>query len=130
VLPPAKAGVGSAVNDATREAGGTLGVAVIGSVYTSLYGSQLAGSAAGKLGEAAVAHAKTSIGAGLQVAAHAPAAVHGAALDGITSSFMVGLHAGCFVAAGVCALGALAALWLPGRSRTKVASEQLAVAAA
>src|SRR6478752_7178022 len=30
VLPPAKAGVGSAVNDATREAGGTLGVAVLG----------------------------------------------------------------------------------------------------
>jgi predicted MFS family arabinose efflux permease len=115
VLPPAKAGVGSAVNDATREAGGTLGVAVIGSVYTSLYGSHLAVSAAGRLGDVAVDHAKTSIGAGLQVAAHAPAAARGAALDAITNSFMVGLHAGCFVAAGVCALGALAALWLPGR---------------
>ena len=30
VLPPARAGVGSAVNDATRELGGTLGVAVVG----------------------------------------------------------------------------------------------------
>jgi hypothetical protein len=45
VLPPAKAGVGSAVNDATRETGGALGVAVIGSVYTSLYVSQLAAGA-------------------------------------------------------------------------------------
>jgi hypothetical protein len=35
VLPPAKAGVGSAANDATPETGGTLGVAIIGSVYTS-----------------------------------------------------------------------------------------------
>src|SRR6185369_485957 len=36
-----QAGVGSAVNDSTRLLGGTLGVAVIGSVYASLYGSRL-----------------------------------------------------------------------------------------
>ncbi len=44
VVPKAKAGVGSAVNDATRLLGGTLGVAVIGSVYASLYASRLAGA--------------------------------------------------------------------------------------
>ena len=37
VVPKEKAGVGSAVNDATRELGGTLGVAVIGSMFASLY---------------------------------------------------------------------------------------------
>ena len=37
VVRPEQAGVGSAVNDATREVGGTLGVAIIGSVYASLY---------------------------------------------------------------------------------------------
>jgi EmrB/QacA subfamily drug resistance transporter len=42
VLPPAKAGVGSAVNDATREAGGALGVAVIGSVFSTRYLHKLA----------------------------------------------------------------------------------------
>jgi len=36
-----QAGVGSAVNDSTRLLGGTLGVAVIGSVYASVYGSHL-----------------------------------------------------------------------------------------
>ena len=41
VVPKAKAGVGSAVNDATRLLGATLGVAVIGSVYASLYASRL-----------------------------------------------------------------------------------------
>src|SRR5262249_56547826 len=41
VVPKAKAGVGSAVNDATRLLGSTLGVAVIGSVYASLYSSRL-----------------------------------------------------------------------------------------
>jgi hypothetical protein len=40
-ISAARAGVGSAVNDSTRLAGGTLGVAVIGSVYASVYGSRL-----------------------------------------------------------------------------------------
>ena len=35
VLPPARAGVGSAVNDATRELGGTLGLAVVGGLLVS-----------------------------------------------------------------------------------------------
>ena len=38
-----KAGVGSAVNDTTRELGGTLGVAVVGGVFASVYSSRLAG---------------------------------------------------------------------------------------
>ena len=41
-LPLAKAGVGSAVNDTTRQVGGALGVAIIGSVLSSIYGSHLA----------------------------------------------------------------------------------------
>ncbi len=42
-LPPARAGVGSAVNDTVRELGGALGVAVIGSVAASMYASDLRG---------------------------------------------------------------------------------------
>src|SRR5262249_17814763 len=45
-LPRAKAGVGSAVNDTTRQVGGALGVAVLGSVMTSAYGSHVASSIA------------------------------------------------------------------------------------
>src|SRR5206468_10900393 len=41
VVPRARAGVGSAVNDATRLLGGTLGVAIIGSVFASLYSHRL-----------------------------------------------------------------------------------------
>ena len=36
-LPPARAGVGSAINDTTRQTGGALGVAVIGSIFLSWY---------------------------------------------------------------------------------------------
>jgi EmrB/QacA subfamily drug resistance transporter len=130
VLPPAKAGVGSAINDATREAGGTLGVAIIGSVYTSLYASQLLHGAAAHLPAQVLQTVKGSVGAGYAVAGHVPAALHAAVLHSVTSSFMTGLHAGCFVAAGVCALGALGAGFLPGRASSAVrASAPLAPAA-
>jgi predicted MFS family arabinose efflux permease len=115
VLPPAKAGVGSAVNDATREVGGTLGVAIIGSVYTSLYASGLTHSAAGRLPHATLALARSSVGAGYGVAGHVPARLAQPLLGAVQSAFMSGLHAGCLVATGVCALGACGALMLPGR---------------
>ena len=37
-LPPERANIGSAVNDTTRELGGALGVAIVGSIMSSLYG--------------------------------------------------------------------------------------------
>ncbi len=40
-LPPARAGVGSAVNDTVRELGGALGVAVIGSIAATSYASSM-----------------------------------------------------------------------------------------
>ena len=41
-----KAGVGSAVNDTTRELGGTLGVAIVGSVFASVYSGRLGSASA------------------------------------------------------------------------------------
>ena len=61
-LPPAKAGVGSAMNDVVRELGGTLGVAVLGSVLTSSYGSGMDDATAG-LPPAAAEAAGDSVGA-------------------------------------------------------------------
>src|SRR5690606_31636313 len=40
-VPRAQAGMGSAMNDTTRELGGSLGVAVFGSLLASRYASQL-----------------------------------------------------------------------------------------
>jgi EmrB/QacA subfamily drug resistance transporter len=111
VLPPAKAGIGSAVNDATREAGGALGVAVIGSVFNSVYQHQLAASPLHTLPTAAYAAARDSVSAALAVARNADLA------HGVTNSFMDGLHFACVIAAAVCWAGAVAALRLPGRQK-------------
>lgn len=68
-LPPAKAGVGSAMNDATRYVGGSLGVAVIGSVFASSYRPAMARDLAPlRLPAAAVAQARDSVGGALGVA--------------------------------------------------------------
>jgi EmrB/QacA subfamily drug resistance transporter len=115
VLPPAKAGVGSAVNDATREAGGTLGVAVIGSVFSSLYTSRLDGTSFAALPRDVSAAARDSVAAAVTTAAHASPALQARLVADLNTSFMSGLHVACLVAAGVCWLGALGALALPGR---------------
>jgi fucose permease len=69
-LPLNKAGVGSAVNDTTRELGGALGVAVVGSILASLYRGDIAHRI---LGLPFAAHpATSSLGAALQASAALP----------------------------------------------------------
>ncbi len=112
VLPPARAGVGSAVNDATRELGGTLGVAVVGSVFSSVYAAHLADGRFGHLPAAALAQAKDSVGAATAMATNAQLT------SAFQDSFMAGLHAACLVIGIVCWVGALgSAIFLPGRIR-------------
>jgi EmrB/QacA subfamily drug resistance transporter len=116
VVPKAKAGVGSAVNDATRLLGGTLGVAVIGSVYASLYASRLTSTLPVGLPTTLGRSAHASVGAALIVAGRLshvgqPAlalAIHNAA----NSAFFHGFSTANYLAAGVAGAGAVMALAL------------------
>lgn len=123
VVPVAKAGVGSAVNDATRLLGGTLGVAVIGSVYASVYSSHLTSKLPAGLPRAVAAAAHSSAGAAFTIAGTLATAGHAAlaaAVNATTAQALVrGLSTGCMVAAAV-ALGgaAAAALLLPAQPLT------------
>ena len=113
-LPPARAGVGSAVNDTTREVGGTLGVAVIGSAMSSVFGPRLA-DALHALGapQQAIDAARESVVAGLAVASRMPGTQ---AVDAVRSAFMDGFRTGALTAAAVTALAAVAVLvFLPAR---------------
>ncbi len=65
-LPMGKAGVGSAVNDTTRELGGALGVAVLGSLAASAYSSGMADLTT-KLPAAAAEAARASLGAAVEI---------------------------------------------------------------
>lgn len=121
-VPAANAGVGSGVNDTTRELGGTLGVAVIGSVFASLYAAGFDGASA----RLPIGAAPDSIGAAFAISEQIGGAP-GAALREIASAgFYDGLAAGCLVAAGVCAVGSLfVAALLPSRPAEEEADDQL-----
>jgi len=116
-LPADKAGVGSAVNDTTRELGGTLGVAIVGSVFASAYGAAIVDALAPlDLPESVLAAAGDSMAAGLTVAASLPGDVAGEVVAAAQDAFIDGLSTGSLVAAGVAAAGAVvAALYLPAR---------------
>jgi hypothetical protein len=116
----AKAGVGSAVNDSTRLIGGTLGVAVIGSVYLSVYGTRLTATTPAHIPGPIVSLAHQSVGAAYAAAGQIAALGHpalGQALQhASTNAFLRGLTVGSLVAGGVAAAGALlAVLFLPAQ---------------
>ena len=125
-LSPDKAGVGSAVNDTTRELGGTLGVAVIGSVFNSVYVGALRGAELfPQLPEVAQRPTEDSVGAAQIVAERLPPALVPSYLREVSDAFLSGLGLACLVTAGVAAAGALvAARYLPARAAVEAAAAE------
>jgi EmrB/QacA subfamily drug resistance transporter len=121
-LPPAKAGVGSAVNDTARELGGTLGVAIVGSVFSSVYASRLGTNLAGTpVPDEALAAAQDSVGAAQEVARQAGTTVgpdaEALVNRAVNDAFIDGWHAGSWVSVAVVLVGALLAWrFLPARA--------------
>ena len=115
-------GAAAGVNNTTRELGGTLGVAVFGSIFASAYGPKIISafrSCPSPRGPKAEAH--QSVAAGLAVVGHAPAAARPALETTIFTAFHSGLEVACIAGAGVAVLGALAAFkLLPGRGAPEV----------
>jgi EmrB/QacA subfamily drug resistance transporter len=113
-----QAGIGSAVNDTTRELGGTLGVAVVGSVFSSIYVGSLGSSPVVEaLPPEARAATEESVGAVRVVAAQLGDAAPAYVAD-VGQAFLDGLAAGCYVAAGVALAGCVCALrFLPSWAR-------------
>lgn len=113
-LPLRKAGVGSAWNDTTRELGGALGVAVLGSVMSSQYASALAGELDGVPANVG-AIAESSVGAAVQISAQLPSAAGGALSAAAKSAFIDAMGVALIVAAGVALVAAaVVRRYLPG----------------
>jgi Na+/melibiose symporter-like transporter len=103
-IPLRKAGVGSAVNDTTRELGGALGVAILGSLLASKFTAALPSSVAA-LPAPAKAAVRSSLGGALGVAGSLPAAA-GASLQAAAKHAYVGAMSVSLVAAAVVAIAA------------------------
>jgi EmrB/QacA subfamily drug resistance transporter len=123
-----QAGVGSALNDSTRLLGGTLGVAVIGSVYASLYDARLNTVLPAALPRALTDLVHQSVGAAFgvsnQLAAQGQLDLADAVRQAATNAFDHGLSIGCVVAGVVAVAGALlAAAFLPAQPPQQLGPE-------
>ncbi len=118
-LPRAKAGVGSAMNDTTRQVGGALGVAVVGSVMTSVYGNRVAAAITGAhipVGAKLLGQARQDLSTALAIVTnkHVPVAVQTKLIPQINEAFVSGMHRGVLFAAAATLLGVFIVLrYLP-----------------
>ncbi|WP_327146550.1 MFS transporter [Nocardia sp. NBC_01327] len=124
-----KAGVGAAVNDATRLCGATLGVAVIGSMASSLYRNKMDGTLPNRVTDAA--SSDRSLGGALAAAdkLHSTGDVEGARQlsEAATSAFLHSMQGGSLLAAAAVSAGALmTGFLLPARPRQLDSSPDLA----
>jgi EmrB/QacA subfamily drug resistance transporter len=103
-VPLRKAGVGSAVNDTTRELGGALGVAVLGSLLASKFTAALPASVLGLPGPARTA-VRSSLGGALGVARSLPPAV-GVPLEAAAKGAYVDAMSVSLVAAAIVTMAA------------------------
>jgi hypothetical protein len=109
-LPPARAGVGSAVNDTVRELGGALGVAVIGSVAASTYASNLHGELAHIPGLSEGLRAAVTDNVGAAIGASHQLGANGTEVAALARDAFVGSMSGSlWVAVGLAASAAVIA---------------------
>ena len=119
-VPRGDAGVGSAMNDVVRQVGGALGVAVVGSIFASLYSSNVSAAleSAGSLSPGQLDAAHDSVGAATRIAAtlDGPAA---ATLDlAARAAFADALGYAVLAGSGIAFAGALlVAKFMPAREQ-------------
>lgn len=112
-VPRSRAGMGSAMNDTTRELGGSLGIAVLGSILASRYSSRIAEIVA-PLPEAARVAAENSLAGALAVAKHIPGTAGALLAEAAKSAWMDGFRLSLLTGAVIIACSAaIAYKWLP-----------------
>ena len=119
-LPRNRAGVGSAVNDTTRQVGGALGVAILGSLLSSAYAAHIAPVLKALPAERR-AEARDSIGKTMQVARETLGADALPVIQQARVAFTDAMGTVALVAAAFALLGALAVvLFLPAQGREEI----------
>ena len=117
-VPERDAGVGSAVNDVSRQLGGALGVAVIGSFVSNAYRSNLHRALRGTIGDNVVNRAASSIGVAKRTAFSLPPNIAGTLTHAANRAFVSAITRGFEVSIAVTALAFVVAMTMvPRRMR-------------
>jgi EmrB/QacA subfamily drug resistance transporter len=130
-VPARRAGAGSSMNDATRELGAALGVAVLGSITATHYAHAIAPTAAKALPADAAGAATGSLADALGAAGALPGAARATFTAAARQAFLDGVHVSVVVASALAATTALVVLrYLPRTVRHLESAEVVAVAPA
>jgi hypothetical protein len=108
------------MNDTTRQVGGAVGVALLGSILSSRYGASVSDALAGRgVPGTFVQTARDSVGAALKLVSETPGARRfaPAIVPASHNAFVHGLHTATTAAAVLLVLAALGVVrWLPARA--------------
>lgn len=108
--PPEKAGAASGISETGAELGGALGLAILGSIGTALYRSQVAQALPAGIPVTAGEAALDTLGGAVIVAEQLPAAVGLELLDVAREAFVQGLHLAAGISAAVALTAAIAVI--------------------
>ncbi len=123
-LPRDKAGVGSAVNDTSREVGAALGVAVVGSLLSSIYGGRFLDNLPAGVPASARTAADGSLGAALGVSSQLGRAGAGIA-DAAREAFVYAMSRASLVMGAIALVGAFVAWrFLPARATDETYADE------
>ena len=111
-VPVNDAGIGSAVNDVSRELGAALGIAIVGSLVSSLYSGNVQDSLAGVVDAEIVGTASEGIGVAVVAAQSLPADVAATVVAAANAAFVDAFTTGMLISAGFMVAATLAALVL------------------
>jgi EmrB/QacA subfamily drug resistance transporter len=119
-VPIEEAGVGSAVNDVSRELGSALGVAIIGSMISGFYRGNVADQLEGRVDESLIETAQDGLGVLAATAQNLPEDVAQTVMAGSAEAFIDAMNSGFWISTAVLVAGAAAAAWLlPDKARVQ-----------
>jgi DHA2 family multidrug resistance protein-like MFS transporter len=125
--PPEKAGAASGMSETGGELGGALGLAILGSIGTAVYRSELGSTFPAGVPAEAAAAARDTLGGALSVASELPGEVGAELLEAARLAFTNGLRLTAAISAvlslGVAIVASIALRSVPSRSETLGAAE-------
>jgi MFS transporter, DHA2 family, multidrug resistance protein len=101
--PPEQAGAASGISETGVELGGALGIAILGSIGTAVYRTQIAEALPTGVPSDAAAAARDTLGAAVGIAGELTGAAGATLLDVARDAFVQGMHATSLIAAVVAA---------------------------
>jgi MFS transporter, DHA2 family, multidrug resistance protein len=107
VAPPERAGAAAAISETSSELGGALGIAILGSIGTAVYRSQVADAVPTGVPPGDTATAKDTLGGAVETAETLPGGLGAGLVDAAREAFVQGMQIAALTSAAIAAVTAV-----------------------